>query len=88
MSALSQRPRVPTKATRRCAEQSAAADCLQRPLLRRSRFRQRLSRSVGRTRRSGGRGDEAEGAVVAALTVQQILQQGYAAFERCHPLPA
>lgn len=44
--------------------------------------------SVGRTRRSGGRGDEAEGAVVAALTVPQILQHGYAAFERCHPLPA
>jgi hypothetical protein len=28
------------------AEQSAAADCLQRPLLRRSRLRQRLSRGV------------------------------------------
>jgi hypothetical protein len=28
------------------AEQTAAADCLQRPLLRRSRFRQRLSASV------------------------------------------
>jgi hypothetical protein len=26
--------------------------------------------------------------VVAGLTVQQILQHGYAAFERCHPLPA
>jgi putative transposase/transposase-like zinc-binding protein len=26
--------------------------------------------------------------VVAGLTLQQILQQGYAAFERCHPLPA
>jgi hypothetical protein len=25
---------------------------------------------------------------VAILTVQQILQQGYAAFERSHPLPA
>jgi hypothetical protein len=24
---------------------------------------------------------------VAGLTIQQILQQGYAAFERCHPLP-
>jgi len=31
------------------AQQSAAADCLQRPLLRRSRFRQRLSRSVDMT---------------------------------------
>jgi hypothetical protein len=31
------------------AEQSAAADCLQRPLLRRCRFRQRLSRSVDMT---------------------------------------
>src|SRR5262249_59531509 len=29
--------------------QSAAADCLQRPLLRRFRFRQRLSRSVDMT---------------------------------------
>jgi hypothetical protein len=26
--------------------------------------------------------------VVAGLTIQQILYQGYAAFERCHPLPA
>ena len=25
---------------------------------------------------------------MAAITVQQILHQGYAAFERCHPLPA
>jgi len=29
------------------AEQSAAPDCLQRPLLRRSRFRQQVSASVG-----------------------------------------
>ena len=35
-------------------EQSAAADCLQRPLLRRSRFRQRLSARVGLTRMRGG----------------------------------
>jgi hypothetical protein len=25
---------------------------------------------------------------MAGVTVQQILQEGYAAFERCHPLPA
>ena len=29
MSALSQRPRVPTKATQLCAEQGRAGDCLQ-----------------------------------------------------------
>ena len=33
-----------------CAEQPPAADALQRPLLRRSRFRARLRRGVGRTR--------------------------------------
>jgi Putative transposase/Transposase zinc-binding domain len=43
---------------------------------------------VGLTRSSGGGWCEAKGAVVAGLTLQQILQQGYAAFERCHPLPA
>ena len=30
------------------AEQSTAPDCLQRPLVRRSRFRQQVSASVGR----------------------------------------
>ena len=45
MSALSQRPRVPTKATRLCAEQGFAGDCLQ-PTLR-SGFRQRLKPGVG-----------------------------------------
>jgi hypothetical protein len=33
-----------------------AADCLQRPLVPRSRFRQRLTPGVGLTRRSGGGG--------------------------------
>ena len=32
-----------------CAEQNAAPDCLQRPLLRRSRFRQQLTPSDGST---------------------------------------
>jgi hypothetical protein len=67
-------------------EPGTGADCL---LLRlRLRFGRRLTASVGRTRRSGGRRDEAKGAVVAGRTGQQILPQGYAAFERCHPLPA
>jgi len=47
----------PTHATTFCvstaAEQSAAADCLQRPLLRRSRFRQQLSASVIAPRKLG-----------------------------------
>ena len=45
MSVLSQKPRVPTKATQLCAEQPAAADALQ-PTLR-CGFQARLSRSVG-----------------------------------------
>jgi hypothetical protein len=47
MSALSQRPRVPAKATQHCAEQGPGADCLQRPL--RSRFRQQLRPGVDMT---------------------------------------
>jgi Transposase zinc-binding domain len=42
---------------------------------------------VGRTRRSGGRGGKAEGAVMAGLTIQQILHPGDAAVERSHPRP-
>jgi hypothetical protein len=45
---------------------------------------------VGLTRRGGG--GDASGQEqrwrMAGLTIQQILQRGYAAFERSHPLPA
>jgi hypothetical protein len=47
MSALSQRPRVPTKVAQLCAEQGCAGDCLQPPL--RSGFRQRLKPGVDMT---------------------------------------
>ena len=46
---------IPTKS---CAEQGRAADCLQRPLLRRSRFRQQLSAWRSGSSRQGCASDE------------------------------
>ena len=65
------------------AQQTAAADCLQRPLLRRSRFRQRLSGGV----RQRNRKDEDMGPQRIIERLDQLIAKGGAVLQTHRPNP-